>query len=61
MCQDQKGNFTASRRAYWQMYNEDILNSYLADIKAAKRENINLITQKYGYMMSSTDKENYEK
>lgn len=61
VCQDQKGNFTASRRAYWQMYNEDILNSYLADIKAAKRENINLITQKYGYMMSSTDKENYEK
>ena len=60
ICQDQKGNFIASRTAYWNMYNIDILNSYLSDINSAISKNQNLITYKYAYMMKYTDKANYD-
>ncbi len=60
ICQDQKGNFIASRTAYWNMYDIDILNSYLSDINSAISKNQNLITYKYAYMMKYTDKANYD-
>lgn len=60
VCQDQKGNFIASRTSYWNMYNIDILNSYLSDIKLAVSKNQNLVTYKYAYMMKYTDKSNYD-
>lgn len=60
ICQDQKGNFIASRTAYWNMYDIDILQSYLSDINTATSKNQNLITYKYGYMMKYTDKNYYD-
>ena len=54
-CQDQKGNFIASRAAYWNMFDEKVLSSYLKDLSNAKSNKINLAAQKYGYMMESTD------
>lgn len=54
-CQDQKGNFIASRAAYWNMFDEQVLSSYLNDLSNAKSNKINLAAQKYGYMMESTD------
>lgn len=60
-CQDQKGNFIASRTAYWGMFSEDILHSYSLDLVESAHNQINLITQKYAYMMRSTDPMGYEK
>ena len=54
-CQDQKGNFIASRAAYWNMFDKQVLSSYLNDLSNAKSNKINLAAQKYGYMMESTD------
>lgn len=54
-CQDQKGNFIASRAAYWNIFDEQVLSSYLNDLSNAKSNKINLAAQKYGYMMESTD------
>ena len=54
-CQDQKGNFIASRAAYWNMFDGQVLSSYLKDLSNAKSNKINLAAQKYGYMMESTD------
>ncbi len=35
-CQDQKGNFIASRAAYWNIFDEQVLSSYLNDLSNAK-------------------------
>ncbi len=55
-CQDQIENFILSRAAYLSIYNVDILLSYLSDIKMAKSDGFELVTQKYAYMMENTDK-----
>lgn len=60
-CQDEKGNFFASRSAYWSMYNKNVLTSYFDDLKNKKDNNINIVTQKYGYMMKETDYEYFKK
>lgn len=59
-CQDQKGNFIASRAAYWNMFDYAVLSSYLNDLSKAKSKKINLAAQKYGYMMESTDPRYFE-
>lgn len=59
-CQDQKGNFIASRAAYWNMFDDQILSSYLNDLSNAKSNKINLAAQKYGYMMKSTDPDHFK-
>ena len=59
-CQDQKGNFIASRAAYWNMFDNAVLSSYLNDLSNAKSKKINLAAQKYGYMMESTDPTYFE-
>lgn len=60
-CQDMKGNFIFSRKAYWNIYNEDILNSYLSDLKKANKEHISLVSLKYAFMMQLTDEEYFKK
>ncbi len=60
-CQDEKGNFFASRSAYWNMFDENVLNSYLDDLKDKESKNINIVTQKYGYMMKETDYDYFKK
>ena len=58
-CQDQKGNFLASRRSYWNMYSNVVLKSYLEDLKWALIHKQNLVTLKYAYMMKYTDPNEY--
>lgn len=60
-CQDQKSSFYLSRKAYLNIYDEEILSSYLSDLETAERKGIHLVTQKYAYMMESTDIENFNK
>lgn len=59
-CQSQKGNFYASRTAYWSMYPEDVLQYYSLDLVHAKNTGTNIVTQKYGYMMAYTDPEYFK-
>lgn len=60
-CQDRKRNFIFSRKAYWSIYNYDILISYLQDLKEGLNKDIHLVTHKYAYMMKYTDLENFKK
>lgn len=61
ICQSQKGNFIASRTAYWNIYTKDILSSYLNDLENAKKNHQNLISLKYAYMMEFTDPDSFAK
>ncbi|MBS4913114.1 MAG: DUF4125 family protein [Veillonella sp.] len=59
-CQSQKGNFYASRTAYWSMYPEDVLQYYSLDLVHAKNARLNIVAQKYAYMMAYTDPEYFK-
>ena len=48
------------RSSQFMAWNEELLNSYYADLKAGKAQGRNLITEKYGRMMESTAPERYE-
>lgn len=56
-CQDKRDTFIISRKAYFSIYNREILESYLKDLENNSSKGISLPTQKYGYMMKYT---NYE-
>ena len=56
-CQDKRDAFIISRKAYFSIYNREILESYLKDLENNSSKGISLPTQKYGYMMKYT---NYE-
>lgn len=43
------------------MFDENVLNSYLDDLKDKESKNINIVTQKYGYMMKETDYDYFKK
>ena len=50
-CQTQPLTFELMRRSQLQIWDEPLLESYLADLKAAKQEGRNLMTEKYARMM----------
>ena len=60
-CQDDSFTFIYSRLCYWSIYNDIILTSYLNDLISAKKDNRNLITEKYAYMMQYTDPKYFNK
>lgn len=60
-CQDDINTFIYARVCYWSIYNEDILKSYLEDLKDAKSKGRNIVTEKYAYMMEKTDNEYFQK
>lgn len=60
-CQDDSFTFIYSRLCYWSIYNDIILTSYLNDLISAKKDNRNLITEKYAYMMQYTDSKYFSK
>lgn len=60
-CQDDSFTFIYSRLCYWNIYNDIILTSYLNDLISAKKDNRNLITEKYAYMMQYTDSKYFSK
>ncbi len=60
-CQDDWDTFRIMRESQFEFYSDTTCSYYLQDLKEAKEANINLMTIKYGYMMATTDKEEYEK
>ena len=53
-CQDDFFTFSIMRKSQYMTWNQELLESYLEDIKAANDVGWNLITEKYGRMMAST-------
>lgn len=60
-CQDNSFTFIYSRLCYWSIYNDIILTSYLSDLICAKKDNRNLLTEKYAYMMQYSEPEYFNK
>ena len=50
-CQNNKMGFVANRKFQLMAWNEETLESYLEDLKAAKEEGRNLMVEKYARMM----------
>ncbi len=53
-CQDNWTTFSIMRKSQYQAWSEELLVSYYNDIKTAKCQGWNLITEKYARMMEST-------
>lgn len=60
-CQDDWGTFSAMRRSQYMLWDEEMLESFIADFTEANRRGWNLITEKYGRMEESTAPEEYDK
>lgn len=59
-CQDQFDTFYVNRYSQHSIWNSDTLESYREDLIAAEMTGRNLITEKYAYMMESTDPSYYQ-
>lgn len=59
-CQDNWNTFSIMRKSQYLTWDEALLESYHKDLMTAKDEGINLIEQKYGFMMESTAPKKYE-
>jgi len=53
-CQDMPWTFSVMRESQFCIWTEDMLLSYLGDLRAAQDEGRNPLTEKYAYMMRST-------
>ena len=60
-CQDDQETFVVMRRAQLEIWDVPMLESYLADLTAAKEHQRNLAAEKYGFMMAQTNPEGFEK
>ncbi|MBR1692007.1 MAG: DUF4125 family protein [Lachnospiraceae bacterium] len=60
-CQDDYATFSIMRKSQYLTWTEEMLDQYVQDFMAASEAGINLITQKYGYMMESTAPEEFAK
>lgn len=60
-CQNNYNTFTLMRRSQFMAWNEELLRSYLADLREGERSGRNLVTEKYARMMQSTAPLEYEK
>lgn len=54
-CQDNWNTFSIMRKSQYFTWTEPMLRSYIHDFNVAKNNGWNLITEKYGRMMESTD------
>ncbi|MBO4289201.1 MAG: DUF4125 family protein, partial [Lachnospiraceae bacterium] len=59
-CQDDWKTFEIMRTAQYRAWDDELLKSYLQDLKEAEEAGWNLITEKYARMMQSTDPAGYE-
>ena len=60
-CQEEKDTFIIMRSSQAITWSEETLESYLNYLKMAKEKGVNLMTEKYARMMSSTMPSEYEK
>lgn len=60
-CQDDWTTFSAMRRSQYMLWDEDMLESFIADFTEANNRGWNLITEKYGRMEETTAPEEYAK
>jgi tetratricopeptide (TPR) repeat protein len=58
-CQDDWNTFSIMRRSQYLTWTIPMLQSYIEDFERAQEEGWNLIAEKYGRMMESTDPEGY--
>lgn len=54
-CQDDHETFYLQRKSQFEVYPQDLLDSYLKDLKEAELVGRNMIMEKYAYMMESTE------
>ena len=59
-CQEDKTTFEMMRAGQAEAWPEELLSSYAGDLKAAREQKRNLMTEKYAYMMESTFPDEYE-
>jgi len=60
-CQDNWKMFDIMRSSQLAAWRQDVLASYLDDILEAKKDGINLLAEKYAYMMEDTVPDEYRK
>ncbi|MCD8327057.1 MAG: DUF4125 family protein [Lachnospiraceae bacterium] len=60
-CQDDWNTFSIMRKSQYMAWPEELLLSYMEDFLNANARGWNLITEKYGRMMQSTDPQGYQK
>ena len=60
-CQDDRETFEIMRKSQFLAWTEEVLESYLQDLRDAWKEGWNLLTEKYARMMESTAPEEYER
>lgn len=59
-CQDDHETFEIMRSSQFLAWSMDLLESYLIDFETALSEGRNLVTEKYAFMMKSTDPDNFK-
>lgn len=60
-CQDNKEEFQVMRKSQWETLPEDVLESYLEDLRECKYKNIDIVVEKYARMMKFNAPDEYEK
>jgi hypothetical protein len=59
-CQNDYRTFAIMRASQFSTWNDGLCESYLADLRGAAAGGRNLLTEKYAYMMKSTDPAGFE-
>lgn len=59
-CQNDWKTFHIMRYSYYNAWSDLMIRSYMRDLDDAVREERNLVTEKYAYMMEYTDREYYD-
>jgi len=61
LCQEDPKTFGIMRSSQFMCWSDEILGSYLEDLREAKKVGRNLLTEKYAHMMESTSPSEYKR